>query len=193
MRDVTGILNQLSERAQEGMRAYMQGPGPLRTMGTKQAAAALVEARELFQTREGEPDLLGQSYDYREWVSAALDKAGVPKADRTNLQAAIRHHVSPMLREKYGDELKRRGLEPGSTVERRRSRRNHDAKLLSLFAGGAPVTDLDDATELANYAARAVNRIQSGIAPDTGAAELAVTGLRRLAKAANDAARRITP
>jgi len=162
-------------------------------MGTKQAAEALVEARGQFYTREGEPDLLGRSYDYREWVTAALDAAGVPKEHRTNLQAAIRHHVSPILRDRYGNELEELGLKAGSTVERRAERRGHDAKLLALFAGGSAITDIDDAQELAHYARRAVSRIQTPTDAPAETAEETVKALRRLADAAREAGRRIAP
>ncbi len=184
-------LAELSQRAQEGMRAYIDGSGPERTMGTKAAAEALVEARALFRNRDGGPDLLGRSHDYREWVSATLNDANVPGEARTNLQAAIRHHVSPILRERYGDDVAELGLQPGSSVERRKVRRERDAHILNLVTGGAPISDVDDTLLLANVARVAVNRVVADAdAPEPVTTE-AAAALRRLASAATSAAKRV--
>ena len=71
----------------------------------KRAAELLADARELFYTRDGEPDLLGRSYEYRVFVSETMDGAGVPKGDRASLMAAVRFHISPILHERHGEEL----------------------------------------------------------------------------------------
>lgn len=175
------------------MRAYVHETGPERTLGTKAAAEALIEARTLFRNRDGEPDLLGRSHDYREWVAQAIDNAGIPAADRTNLQAAIRHHISPMLRERFGHEVDELGLKPGSTVERRKVRRERDARILNLVTGGAPIDDADDATLLANVARLAVTRVVEDTDAPAAVVEDASNALRRLASAANAAAKRVNP
>lgn len=194
MSNTTSSLDELSARAQAGMRAYIDGTGPERTMGTKAAAEALVEARTLFVNRDGAPDLLGRSHDYREWLSATLDAAGVPAESRTNLQAAIRHHISPILRDRFGEEaVDELGLKPGSTVQRRKARRDRDAHIFNLVTGGAPISDADDTSTLANVTRRAVSRIVADTKAPAAVVEEAADALRRLAKAANDAARRVNP
>lgn len=187
------VLDELSARASAGMRAYLGSRGPERTLGTKAAAEALIEARTLFRNRDGSPDLLGRSHDYREWVSRAIDNADIPSGDRTNLQAAIRNHISPMLRERFGDAVDELGLKPGSTVERRKARRQRDAHLLSLVTGGAPIDDADDATLLANVARLAVTRVVEDTNAPEEVVDDAANALRRLATAANAAAKRVNP
>jgi len=139
----------------------------------KRAAELLADARELFYTRDGEPDLLGRSYEYRVFVSETMDGAGVPKADRTSLMAAVRFHISPILHERHGEELAARGLDGGSTRDRARERRQEDASIIRLFGGGAPITDADDVIRLAELVIGASSRIHA-ITGDLSAASGAV-------------------
>ncbi|QWY81847.1 hypothetical protein SEA_HONK_24 [Microbacterium phage Honk] len=185
-------LDDIRTRASEGMRGYLANEGPERTRGVRQAAEALAEARSHFFNREGEPDILGRSYDYRQWVKAALDDADVPPSTRPSLQSAIRFHISPILRERYGeDELTDLGLKPGSTVERGSRRRQRDARTLGLFRGGPAIDDLDDALLVANLARLAVTRVVViSTATPKDIAELSAA-FTRLAAAARDAAKRV--
>jgi hypothetical protein len=190
----TTSLDELSARATEGMRAYHANTGPERTLGTKAAAEALIEARTIFRGRDGQPDLVGRSHDYREFVSRAIDNAGIPTGERSNLQAAIRHHISPMLRERFGEQaVDDLGLKPGSTVERRKLRRERDSRIFNLVTGGAPITDADDATLLANVARLAVSRVVEDTDASEDVAADASTALKRLASEANAAAKRVNP
>ncbi|WWV91858.1 hypothetical protein GMYAFLOJ_CDS0028 [Microbacterium phage phiMiGM15] len=184
-------LDEIKRRAADGMRGYLDHEGAERTINAKKIAEALVDARPLFYTRNGDPDYLGSSHAYRAFVSSALDEAGVPKADRSSLQAAIRYHVSPMLRDRYGEEVARLGLEPGSTRERARRRSERDARIISLFSGGGEITDVDDALLAANLSRLAVSRV-SGV-PGAGKVDkgLVRDAFEKLETAVGEARRRI--
>jgi hypothetical protein len=185
-------LDDIRARASEGMRGYLANEGPERTRGVRQAAEALAEARGHFYNREGAPDLLGRSYDYRQWVKAALDEADVPPSERPSLQSAIRFHISPILRDRYGEEeLTDLGLKPGSTVERGSRRRQRDARTLGLFRGGPPISDFDDALLVANLARLAVTRVTE--APSASSRDLSelAGAFTRLATAAREASKRV--
>lgn len=173
------------------MRGYISHEGPERTLHAKEVAEALIDARTHFFTRDGEPDYLGRSHEYRAWVSSALDAASVPKADRSSLQAAIRYHVSPMLRDRFGDEVSALGLEPGSTVERARRRKERDARLIGLFSGGGEVTELDDVLLIAAASRLAVRRVSGLPGADDSNRALAEDDFKRLEKAVADARKRI--
>lgn len=131
----------------------------VRAMAAKAAAAALVEARPHFQARDGSPDLLGRSHAYREFVTRVQDEAGVPHDDRASVQAAIRYHVSPLLRERFAEEVEALGLSAGSSVERGRRRKERDARVVALFAGGSALDDVHDVSMVANLARLGVSRV----------------------------------
>ncbi|UDL14800.1 hypothetical protein SEA_GRETCHEN_26 [Microbacterium phage Gretchen] len=149
----------LRQRAADGMRTYLRTEGAARTIAAKEAAEALVEARTLFQARDGSPDLLGRSKDYRAFVTEAQDEAGIPRDDRASLQAAIRYHVSPLLRERYAEEVEALGLSAGSSVERGRRRKERDAHVIALFAGGSALDNPAEVSMVANLARLGVSRV----------------------------------
>ncbi|WDS52131.1 hypothetical protein SEA_UTZCHIPS_25 [Microbacterium phage UtzChips] len=170
----TPALNSIRTRAANGMRGYETHAGAERTLFAKEVAEALIEARTHFVTRDGKPGYLGRSGDYRAFVAEALTEAGVPRENRAALQAAIRYHVSPLLRERFGEEVEALGLEPGSSVERARRRKERDSRILSVFAGGSEINDPSDVSLVANLARLAVTRV-SAMPSDTPALTLART------------------
>ncbi|AWY04862.1 hypothetical protein PBI_FLOOF_25 [Microbacterium phage Floof] len=158
----------LLKQAADGFRDYMKSEGAARTLAAKSTAEALVDARPLFQARDGSPDLLGRSSDYRNFVTQAQDEAGVPRDDRASVQAAIRYHVSPLLRERYAEEVEALGLSAGSSVERGRRRKERDARVVAVFAGGSELSDIHDVELVANLARLGVSRVSgwpSGATP----------------------------
>lgn len=150
------------------MRAYLSHQGAERTLAAKEVAEALLDARALIQGKDGKPDYLGRSRDYRDFVSETLDAADVAKEDRASLQAAIRYHISPMLRERFADEVESLGLSPGSTVERARRRKERDSRILSLFAGGSEVSEVSDVSLIASLSRLALSRV-SRLSPSVSA------------------------
>lgn len=190
---MTATLDELREQASEGMRGYLALKGAARAEATHTAAEAVAQAREHFETRNGDPDLLGRSSGYREWLKETMDYANVPDAARNNLQAALRFRISPILHERHGDELARRGLTAGSAAERGRHRKARERRTLALFGGGSPVTDLDDALLIANLARLATNRVISLPEATPHEASVVSTNFAQLAKAAREASRRLSP
>lgn len=153
-------LAKLQERAAEGLRTFVSAEERAeRTLAAKAAAEALVEARPYFTGRDGAPDLLGKSADYRTFVTEAQEMAGVPRADRASVQAAIRYHISPLLRAKHGAEVEKLGLAAGSSVERGRRRKERDARVVALFAGGSELLDTASISDAANLSRLAVSRV----------------------------------
>lgn len=182
-------LDEIREKAATAMRGYLSDGKNARTLRAKQIAEALVEARAHFETRDGTPDYLGRSYAYRTWVSDTLEAAGVPKGDRASLQSIVRYHVSPLLRERYGAEVTKLGLEEGDLKERQRRARERDARIVSIFSGGGELTEVEDALLVANLSRLAVNRV-SGVpkSDKSGAAQVrdAFENLEKAVGAARD-------
>ncbi|QDF14201.2 hypothetical protein SEA_GARDENSTATE_28 [Microbacterium phage GardenState] len=156
-------LEAIRTRAADAMRGYVDHEGAERTLFAKDAARALIDSRLHFQTRDGETDLLGRSREYRQFVTACLDEAAIPRDDRASLQAAIRYHISPLIRERFPEEVAALGLEPGSTVERARRRKERDARILSLFAGGSEVDDPADVSLVLNLSRLALSRLTAPV------------------------------
>jgi len=185
----TDSLDEIRDRLTETFRSYVSlEKGPERAIAVKKAAALLADARELFYTRDGEPDLLGRSYEYRVFVGEAMDDARIPKSDRSSLMAAVRFHISPILHERHGGELAARGLDGGSIRDRARQRRQEDAAIIRFFGGGAPIKDADEVIRLADLVVGAFSRVHA-VTGDLGAASDAVT---RAVKELADAQKRIT-
>jgi hypothetical protein len=155
-------LEEIQRRVADGMRSYMSHEGAERTVAAKEVAEALVDARELIQTREGEPDYRGRSNAYRTFVTEALDQAGVPRGDRPSLQSNLRYHVSPILRQRHPNIAEELGINPDSFAERARRRADRDGHIVSLFSGGSELDEVEDVLLVANLARLAVSRV-SGV------------------------------
>ncbi|WP_067201151.1 hypothetical protein [Microbacterium sp. XT11] len=156
---MSNTLAQLLERAVAGVRGYLEHEGPERAPYAKAAAAALVEARSHFFSADGTPDYLGRSREYREFVAQTFAEAEVPEAYRAKLGSVLRYHVSPILRERFGEEVEALGLEPGSLQDRKKRRRDRDARIIAIFAGGPYITELSDLRLIASLARLAFTRI----------------------------------
>ena len=191
----TSTLDDLREKASAGMRAFMLAgnPGPERTIATLQAAEALAEAREHFYDREGAPDLLGRSYEYRLFVRSALDAADVPPGERSFIQNAIRYQMSTILHEKHGEELESRGLSNGSARDRGRRRRDRESAIIRVFGGGGPITSADDLELMANLSRAAFNRVlERPDDADEETADALAKAFTRAATGAKNAAARLS-
>lgn len=156
---MSNTLAQLLERAVAGVRGYLEHDGAARTPYAKEAAEALVEARSHFFSTDGTPDYLGRSREYREFVAQTFAQAEVPEANRASLGAVIRYHISPILRERFGEEVEALGLEPGSLLDRKKRRRDRDARIIAVFAGGPYFDDLSDVRLVASLARLAFTRV----------------------------------
>lgn len=76
-----------------------------RTERMKAAAAALVRARGMLVTNDGQEDVAGRSGAYRALVTSALDEAQLLPNRRPAFLANLRHHTSVRLREVYSDDV----------------------------------------------------------------------------------------
>ena len=97
-------LAALQNSAVVALRAYLQAEDSEdKTKALKQTSSLFVQARAHFFTKEGEPDWMGRTYAYRQWVREVLDTAGVDRADVTSLQSSLRYHSGAALRELLPD------------------------------------------------------------------------------------------
>ena len=114
-----------------------------RTPLLRTAAGLLVSAREFFKNDKGEADWNGRTYAYRQWARDVYSDAGIVGEELPATQAAVRYHVSNVLRERLDeDELANRGLlKQGGRERRNERRRQQDAVLSALTSrdlqGGA--------------------------------------------------------
>lgn len=188
----TSELNALQRRAARGIRAYLADETDARVAHIKDVAATLMDARLLFTNRDGQPDYLGRSHNYRQFVSATFDEALVPKGRRNAVQSAIRYHLSPLLRERVGDQAEELGIDPESAGERMRRQKARDYLIVTLFAGGSDLEDVDHISTVANLSRRAVSRV-AGFPADTPREDaVAITDeFKRLEEAVSAARKRL--
>ncbi|WIB65841.1 hypothetical protein [Curtobacterium sp. MCBD17_040] len=109
-------------------------------------ATTLVEAREQFTTSSGEMDILGKTYEYKQWVRSVYNAAGVPAKERRAVQNNLSYHVNVVVHDRYGsDEAAAHGYSKRSLAERRADRREQELRILRLFDGGGPISTAADA------------------------------------------------
>ncbi|UDL14632.1 hypothetical protein SEA_KEALII_26 [Arthrobacter phage KeAlii] len=160
MNHATRSLSDISDDATSSIAASLSASEAQRTEFLKNAARALVEGREHFYTREGEPDWLGRTYAYRTWVRELMSKAHVPSDEVTNLQAAIRYHTGNVLRERLdGDVIESLGLKKQSPRERSVEQRGRAAETLNFFTGGPEIADPEDIQAICKLIETALHRV----------------------------------
>ncbi|CCQ44301.1 putative uncharacterized domain protein [Pseudarthrobacter siccitolerans] len=162
MNNATRSLADISADASGQISASLSAPDNQRTENLKAAARALVEGREHFYTREGEPDWLGRTYAYRTWVREIMSKAHVPGDEVTNLQAAIRYHSGNVLRDRLsGEQIESLGLKKASPRERSVEQRERAAETLNYFAGGPEITEVADIQNICKLIETALHRVNA--------------------------------
>jgi len=163
MPNSTQSLSSLLDQAADSLRRYYSADtsDADRTKCLRDTAAAFVNARDQFYTREGTPDYLGRTYAYRRWVREVFSKANVPGDEQNSLQSAIRYHTGNLLRDRLdADQIEALGLKHSSPRQRSTEKRERTSETLSLFGAGPAVTDADDvvqAVELFNTFLRRVH------------------------------------
>jgi len=108
----------------------------------REAARIVVDTRARhFTGNDGEPDYLGRSYAYRQWIGSIYGEAA-PRAERNRVAAAMRYHVGEVLRE-YLDaaDVTRLGLRPTTAVEEAVKNRSERSVVLSAVFGDASSPD----------------------------------------------------
>lgn len=180
----TQSLQSLMDRAVGALRRYYSGPESERTECLRETAAAFVDARQHFFTREGTPDWLGRTYAYRSWVREAMGAANVPGDDLPTIQSAIRYHTGNALRAQLDeDQMDALGLKHSSPRERSVEKRERNSGTLALFGGGAPISDPEDVLTAAALVETFTRRIRF--------ADMDASGRRQVAAALADLGARL--
>ena len=162
MNNATRALGDIQHDATSAIATSLTASDAERTSHLKAAARALVDAREHFFTRSGEPDWLGRTYAYRTWVREVMSRAHVPNDEITNLQAAIRYHSGNALREKLdGDEVEALGLRKESPTERSRENRERASATLQFFTAGPELIDPAEIRAVCRLIETALGRVNA--------------------------------
>lgn len=162
MNNATRSLSTITDDATAAISAALTEPDTQRTENLKAAAHSLVDGREHFFTREGEPDWLGRTYAYRTWVREIMSKAHVPADEVTNLQAAIRYHTGNVLRDRLEDDvIASLGLKKQSPRERSVEQRERAAETLNFFTGGPAIDSAEDIQAVCKLIETALRRVNA--------------------------------
>ncbi|MEU4568651.1 hypothetical protein [Micromonospora sp. NPDC023956] len=103
-----------------------------RTQRLRDVASLTVDLREHFLTPKGEPDWAARTWPYREFVRERYSEAGYAGDELKSTQAAVRYHVSRMVRERLSPEtIEDLGLQKESSVDRSREKRGVTKALLA--------------------------------------------------------------
>lgn len=118
-------------------------------------AERVVDIRERFN------DLRGATREYQDALISAYDAAGVSRADRKRIQAAVRYHVDRVQRTRLSpDDQQALGLTPGTNAERRKRQRADVQSALAAAGLDAGALYNDPLTALA-YAVRILEGVEA--------------------------------
>ena len=140
------------------------GAGKYDTAAMHDAADALVDMRMIYTNREGQPDLAGSSFEYRQAVSEGLAAAGVSASQRSKVMAALRYHVGNRVRDRFTpEELSEYGLNAHSPHDRQRAEREMLSRIIrTATSPRAEVTDLEEAVKTLAMAAQMLENVKLG-------------------------------
>lgn len=162
MRKSKVSLDDLRASAVEALTQYQRADEAERTPLLKAAAEAFVAARERFFTKEGEPDWLGRTFAYRRWVREAFSLANVPADEITRVQGAIRWHYGAALRAHLTPEqIEDLGLRDATPAERSVEKRARQSEVLSIFAAGPELDDIDSIASALHLTELALRRVST--------------------------------
>lgn len=132
------------------------------TMLRRATAAAMLEARAHFITKDGSPDWSGRTYAYRELTREVFSEAGISREDAPTIQASIRYHSGNLIRQHVPeDELATAGFAlQESPRQRSAARRAERSESIRLVESGGPLDgeDLARAVLLAHSVLARVRR-----------------------------------
>ncbi|WP_454051457.1 hypothetical protein [Cellulomonas sp. Marseille-Q8402] len=159
------------------------------TRSRRRAAAALVEARGHFVTRDGTVDWSGRSHAYHAFVGELFSEANVPRELAPTIQASLRYHTGNLVRESVAEaDLSAAGFQSRATPrERSAERRRRRGEAITLLESGGPLAD-DQVLRALALTLSVLNRLDARTLralppPDR---DEAVTSLRQLARRAAD-------
>lgn len=127
----------------------------------KRLAAVVVEVRSKFWDEEtGQPDWRGKTWEYRQFMTAMYEKAGVPPASVSGVQSSLRYHVGNQLREVVGEkELSQAGLLSESPKDRMDRQRTEAEALWRALNDDAISHDIADRRKAYRMLLDAVERL----------------------------------
>jgi hypothetical protein len=109
------------------------------TIILRNLAVVLVALRTQHTDRDGRPDLLGRSYDYKQSAAEIYRRAGIAPDSEERVQQNVRHHIGVHIRERFNTEtLREYGLLPHSPVGR--MQKNRETRRALLAAAEATVS-----------------------------------------------------
>lgn len=154
-----------SEIAEHLHAAIAQGSevDPYYTPEMVAAAKKIIELRQTFLTRSGEPDILGSTYAYRRSFGDMMTEAGITGADRTRVSSSLRYHIGNVLRETLSpEEVADLGLVKSSPRET--AKKSYDRRA-ALWRGWndqdtSPITEPGDVVEMLLAVASMLGRVQ---------------------------------
>lgn len=132
MSDLDTLATELEAALQAALHATPDNASPTR----RHAANLIVDARPHFTRADGQPDLAGRTWAYRQWMAQRCDNAGIAADQRNTVLSAIRFHVNNVNRDRYDtDTLAAHGMQPQSQREMSRVRRaKTNARIAALEA-----------------------------------------------------------
>lgn len=136
--------------------------GKYDTAAMHEAADAMVDMRMIYTNRDGQPDLTGSSFEYRQAVADGLAAAGVPASERSRVMAALRYHVGNRVRDRFtAEELAEYGLSAHSPHDRQRAEREMMSRIVRTATNPrAEVTDLEEAVKTLAMAAQMLENVK---------------------------------
>jgi len=131
----------------------------------KQVELLRAVAETVVQLRLRMDDIAGRSQEYRDAVSEMYQLAKIPPDSMSSVQAAVRYHISAVLREHVSaKELQKAGLQPYSSKDAKQAKRQ-SMLLLDISGNGNPI-------DLLMTMGQAVQFTRSHLSPDTDAVNL---------------------
>jgi hypothetical protein len=115
-----------------------------RTVTNRRLAELAFEMREHFLTEEGNPDLAGRTWKYRDHVRNLYRDAAFSEEEAKTAQSAVRYHLGNIARQRLDPEqLEDAGLSDTAPVVRgREAREGRSVLLRSIRAGEGPDPDI---------------------------------------------------
>lgn len=120
----TPPLSELHDQAVTLLRKYRRAPEGQKTAILRNLAEVMVSIRSHFSRPDGTPDWKGRSYAYRVFIRQLYEDASYSKDEMHTAQAAVRYHLSAVLRERLDlKTLQEYDLVPYTARERSRDHR----------------------------------------------------------------------